>query len=118
MGDFGIKIAEAKNVERKMVNLKILNKINMLQLDKIVDGLAIIVERLNGIQNLTDGHETMPAFLHQPVPSFDGENGLNSCPKNWMVVQFSADWMEAKIILLDGMMKGGGARAMRRLTVA
>jgi len=40
LGDFGIKIAEAKNVERKMVNLKILNKINMLQLDKIVGGFG------------------------------------------------------------------------------
>ena len=52
----------------------------------------------------------MPAFLHRPVPSFDGENELNGCPKNWMVVQFSADWMEAKIILFDGMMKGGGRK--------
>jgi len=37
LGDFGIKIAEAKNGERKMVNLKILNKINMLQLDVFVE---------------------------------------------------------------------------------
>jgi len=36
-----MKFAQAINVE---VNLKILNKINMLQLDKFVDGLAIIVE--------------------------------------------------------------------------
>ena len=39
-----------------MTNLKILNKINTLQLDKNVDGLDKNVERLNGIQKMTDGH--------------------------------------------------------------
>ena len=84
-----------------MANLKIFNKINMLQLDEFVDGLAIIVERLNGIQNLTDGHETMPAFLHQPVPLFDGDimtegiertaNKLIGCSIYWTAVQFSGN---------------------------
>ena len=38
-----------------MTNLKILNKINTLQLDKNVEGLDKNVERLNGIQKMTDG---------------------------------------------------------------
>ena len=38
-----------------MTNLKILNKINTLQLDKNVEGLAKNVECLNGIQKMTDG---------------------------------------------------------------
>jgi len=52
-----------------MANLKIFNKINMLQLDEFVDGLAIIVERLNGIQNLTDGHEAACTARHHAIRS-------------------------------------------------
>ena len=66
----------------------------------------------------------MPAFLHRPVPSFDGDimtegiertaNKLIGCSIYWTAVQFSGNWVKAKIFLLDGMMKGGGgARAMR-----
>ena len=38
-----------------MVNLKIFNKINTLQLDKIVGSFDKNVECLNGIQKMTDG---------------------------------------------------------------
>jgi len=52
--------------------------------------------------------------FHQLVPSFDGENELNGCPKIWMVVQFQRIGWRRKIFARceDA---GGGARAMRRL---
>jgi hypothetical protein len=64
----------------------------------------------------------MPAFLHRPVPSFDGDimtegiehtaNKLIGCSIHWMAVQFSGNWVEGKNNFTRWNDEGGGARAM------